>query len=391
MKYLSAALVGVLLLCVSAQAVPVTFVVRPPVALPAEVAIYVAGNFQNWQPGDAQWRLKPTDDGAYMLTADFVLDQGLQFKFTQGSWLTVEKGAGGEEIANRLHVVTAEASLEFQVASWASGQEERRADTITGHVETITVPGFLDDRRVWVYLPPGYGEQPDRHYPVLYMFDGQNVFNTATSFVGEWQVDESLERLIAAGEVAPLIVVAVDNGGDRRTEEYTPWGDRYHFYAGGGQDHLQSWVEVLLPYINSQYRTHPDPEHTGLAGSSLGGLMSLYGGFTYPETFGKVGAFSPTTHLSKGRLFEYCAEQPRQPGQIYMDMGSREEGNFTDKNKDGTDDYIEAVRRMSDVLSGRGFVGGWDLLVVEDEGAHHNEQAWSRRFPAAVAFLFPPE
>jgi len=381
--------VALVLASASGWATPVTFLVTVPQS-PTPAAVFLAGSFQNWEPGDATWQLRPVGAGHWVLTSDFPAGTGLQFKFTQGSWLTVEKGPSGEEIANRLHVVTAVAdTLRLSVPTWASGEPERRSDTITGQVQTITVPGFLDGRRVWVSLPAGYDKPPDRRYPVLYMFDGQNVFNEATSFVGEWRVDETLATLTAAGQVTPLIVVAVDNGGAARLAEYTPWADAGLTGSGRGRDHLQQWVQVLLPWINAHYRTLPGPTHTGLAGSSLGGLMSLYGGYRYPNVFGRVGAFSPTLSLPPGRLRAYGAQQAQGPGLVYLDMGTREEGNLTDRNHDGIDDHITALRLLSETLLGRGDLDSAHLLAVEDEGARHNEQAWARRFPAAVEFLFP--
>jgi len=383
-----------------AAAVPVTFWVTAPQATAQQntapgqspTTVFLAGNFQNWSPGDPAWQLQPAAPGRYVLTADFPAGTGLQFKFTRGSWLTVEKGSAGQEIDNRLYVVAAHAdTLDLEVASWASGEAVERASTVTGDVETYTVPDFLDGRRVWVYLPPGYRSQPDRRFPVLYMFDGQNVFDDATSFVGEWQVDEALATAIAAGRVAELIVVAVDNGQDKRMAEYTPWSSTAYPSAGSGQRHLRRWVEVLLPWVNRTFRTLTGPGQTGLAGSSLGGLMSLYGGFRYPDVFGRIGAFSPTLSLPPQKLSAYCAAEPGQPQAVYIDMGTREEGNLSDRDHDGVDDHISALRRLQAVLQRRGFLGGWDLMVSEDEGARHNEKAWSRRFPAAVEFLFPAQ
>ena len=375
----------------AALAVPLTFLVAVPADTPAGAAVHLAGDWQGWRPDDPAWRLTPAGPDRFTLTADFPVGGGLQFKFALGSWLTVEKGPGGEEISNRLHVVAGPDTLRLTVAAWADGRPVERPTTLTGRVDVITVPGFLAGRRVWVHLPAGYDSESERRYPVLYMFDGQNVFNDATSFVGEWQVDESLARLTSAGRVAPLIVVAVDHGGANRLAEYTPWPAAGHAGSGGGQDHLQAWIDHLLPHIEANYRTLSGPAHTGLAGSSLGGLMSLYGGFAHADVFGRIGAFSPSLLIAGTPVFVCCAEAPGRPAALYVDMGTREEGNLTDRDGNGTDDYVDALRRLGTILQERGFVGGWDLLSVEDEGGRHNEQAWARRFPAAVEFLFPPE
>src|SRR5262249_10569905 len=151
---------------------------------------------------------------------------------------------------------------------------------------------FLGGRRFWVYLPPGYHDSSAR-YPVLYMLDGQNVFDRLTSFVGEWKVDETLERMIPAGEVAPIIVVAIDNGGTARIGEYTPWSDPGDG-GGAGAAHLTAIADVLVPHIDATYRTQTGPTHTGIAGSSLGGLMALYATYARPDRFGRNAALSPS-------------------------------------------------------------------------------------------------
>ncbi|MCB1183194.1 phosphonate ABC transporter ATP-binding protein [bacterium] len=375
----------------TARAVPVTFRVALPPGTPPDAPVHLACDYQGWRPDAADWRLTRRDDGTAELTVDLPAGHGLQYKFALGSWLAVEKGPDGEEIANRLHVVgAAPETLDLVVAGWADGRPARRVDTISGDVTTHTVPGFLDGRRVWVYLPPGYAAEGERRYPVLYMADGQNVFNDATSFVGEWRVDETLEELIPAGRVAPLIVVAVDHGGGARTREYTPWPSRIREGSGGGPDHLQAWIDVLKPWVDGRYRTRSGPAHTALAGSSLGGLMTLYGTFAHPEVFGRGAAFSPSLLIAGHPVFDLCATAPGRPDPLYVDMGTREEGNRRDGDGNGTDDYVDALRRLADVLQERGYVGGWDLLVVEGEGDRHNEAAWAARFPAAVEFLFPP-
>lgn len=381
--------VVLLLAVIGAVAAPVTFVVTPPKNTPPAIEIYLAGDFQGWQPGHKTWHLQRLDDGRFTITADLKVGSTIQFKFTRGSWLTVEKGKAGVEIANRSHLVSLADTLHLKVIGWASGKVVPRADTVVGAVELLSWPDFLDERQVWVYLPPGYESDTQRDYPVLYMFDGQNVFNEATSFAGEWRVDETLEHLIAEEKVAPMIVVAVANHGSRRIFEYTPWIISHRAESGGGQEHLRAWVDILIPRIDAHYRTEVGPENRGLAGSSLGGLMSLYGGFAYPEVFGKVGAFSPSLLMAGSVVFEFCAQQSGFPRVLYMDMGTREDGHLSDRDHDGIDDHIAALRQLREVLIKRGSLVGENLMVVEDADARHNESAWSRRFPEAVTFLFP--
>ncbi|MEM9494085.1 MAG: alpha/beta hydrolase-fold protein, partial [Myxococcota bacterium] len=209
-------------------------------------------------------------------------------------------------------------------------------------------------------------------------------------FAGEWQVDETLEELIPAGQVAPIIVVAMDHGSDERIAEYTPWPDP-EYKGGGGDEHLQAITDILIPYIDSNYRTLTGPDNTGLAGSSLGGLMALYAGYAQSPTFGRVAGLSPSLWWDGEHLVRHIDKLARPAGLVvYTDMGTLESGTTEDEDKNGIDDDIDRLRRLRDTLLAQGFVLGQNLLITEDEGASHNEAAWRARFPDAVRFLFPP-
>lgn len=363
----------------------VTFLVAAPATTPPGDPVFIAGNFQGWNPGSPAYRLTDLGGLTYEITLDLTVGTTIQFKFTRGDWSKVEKGPNGEEIANRLHAVTGAETLELTVANWADLPAN---STITGDVTTHTVPGFLGGRRVWVYLPPDYDVNVDQHFPVLYMFDGQNVFDQATSFAGEWEVDETCESLIPAGLMEPIIVVAVDNGGLSRIYEYTPWYDP-GFGGGGGEAHLQEFINVLMPWVDSNYRTRTGPHNTGLAGSSLGGLMPLYAVYAHSDAFGLIGALSPSIWWSGHALLDYAGGQPKPPARVYMDMGTIESGSMVDEDGNGVDDHIDDLRAMRDVMVGQGFVLDEDLMVVEDEGGVHNEWHWAQRFPATLQYLFP--
>jgi len=367
----------------------ITFLVTVPVATPPQDSVYIAGDFQGWNPGDPSFGLAKMGGLLHEITLTFEMGTPLQFKFTRGDWAKVEKGPNGEEIPNRTHTVTATDTLDLTVASWA---DIPPGSTITGDVTLITVPGFLNGRRVWVYLPPEYHNEPECTYPVLYMFDGQNVFDEATSFAGEWGVDETCEALIPAGEMAPIIVFAVANGESNRIHEYTPWYDPdfQGGVGGGGEGHLQAFIDTLLPFIDANYRTHTGPEYTGLAGSSLGGLLSLYAAYAHPEAFGRIGALSTSFWWKEHELLAWAATRPKPPSDVYMDMGTLESGVMVDEDSNGVDDSIDDLRAMRDLMVSQGFILDQDLLVVEDEGGRHNEYYWGSRFPMTLQYLFPP-
>jgi predicted alpha/beta superfamily hydrolase len=219
------------------------------------------------------------------------------------------------------------------------------------------------------------------------MHDGQNLFDASTAFIGvEWGVDETVTRLVAAGEMEPVIVVGVENGGQRRAADYTPMPDPRR---GGGEAgrYAEFLLAELKPFIDSTYRTLPDGEHTGVMGSSLGGIVSLYLAWEHPGAFSRVGAMSTAFAWADGAIIDYVSERPAPPGvRVWMDMGTAE-----DRSDDGgVSVLIARHRRMRDALVAQGLEPGLALAFVEDEGAKHDERAWAARLPAALRFLFPP-
>lgn len=377
----------------AAQKAQITFTVEIPNTT-ENPDVFLAGNFQGWDPGDRRFAMQRSADGLYLLTIESEVGRNLQFKFTMGSWDVVEKGPGGEEIANRTLHVTGSATHHFAVASWADpGNAAPARHTLTGDVRRLEPSPFPDGRPVWVYLPPGYDAAPQRRYPVLYMWDGQNVFDAATSFAGEWEVDETCERLIAEGRITPLIVVALSNGRGDRSLEYTPWPDPdfQRGASGGGRDHLRLVVNEVIPRIEARFRTLDGPHHRGLAGSSFGGLMTILGAGEHTGTFGRFGIFSPSLWWHHEQPNAFAAQRLSHGSRIYIDMGGRENNLVEDGDGNGVDDSLDQLRRFVQTLVKKGHATGEDLMVVEDAEGRHHESSWARRLPAALEFLFPPE
>jgi predicted alpha/beta superfamily hydrolase len=249
------------------------------------------------------------------------------------------------------------------------------------------------DRDVLVWLPPGYTvvqddgserrfntEVHDRRYPVLYMHDGQNLFEPHTAFLkGEhWRVGETATELIEAGRIEPLIIVGIYNTGEARLDEYTPTDDKK---LGGGHadDYGRMIIEELKPMIDSTYRTRVDRDSTGIAGSSLGGLVSLHLAFTHPAVFGCGAALSPSVWWDRKAILKTIRESRSKPKlRLWVDMGTAE-------GRRGLDD----ARLLKAALVGLGFVEGVDLHYAEYEGATHSEQAWSQRVGPMLQWLFP--
>jgi predicted alpha/beta superfamily hydrolase len=270
---------------------------------------------------------------------------------------------------------------------WHASDEELPAET--PHERLKLHRGFRsrilpDARDLIVYLPPGYEADAVRRYPVLYLNDGQNLFDPATSFIKgrTWQVRETADAAIEAAEVEPLIIVGIYNTGDRRLAEYTPERD---WQMGGGEadSYGALLTRELMPWIAEHYRVKPGREHTGLGGSSLGGLVSLYLGLRYSEKFGRLAVLSPSVwwnHKSILGILNETGPFLHHKPRIWLDAGDHE-GKMT--------------LRDTEFLSKRLLASGW----VEDETLHfekvrggtHEETSWATRVRPLLRFLFPAD
>jgi predicted alpha/beta superfamily hydrolase len=234
---------------------------------------------------------------------------------------------------------------------------------------------------VLVYLPPCYAHESARRYPVLYLHDGQNLFDGATSFIRgqDWRVGQTAGSLISAGAIEPLIIVGVYNTGDERVEEYTPTADS-RFKVGGKADlYGRLLVEELKPFIDAQYRTRADAADTGLGGSSLGGLASLYLGLRYPQVFGKLAVISPSVWWGGRAILKSVAALDAKPGtRIWLDMGTAEGARAAPDARD-----------LRDALVAKGWRLDADLRYLEVVGGRHDEAAWAKRVDPFLRFLFP--
>lgn len=249
------------------------------------------------------------------------------------------------------------------------------AEGVVGNVRIL--PDFdsprLENRRdLLVYLPPSY-ENSGRRYPVLYMQDGQNLFDAATSFAGEWGVDQTLEGLSAEGIEA--IVVGIPNTGEARSREYSPFSD-VRLGEGIGERYVSFVVERIKPRIDADFRTTPERRCTGIVGSSLGGLISLYAYFSRPDTFGIAGVMSPALWVADREVLQYVEGAGYHPGRIYLDVGTGEGRNT-----------VADVKRLCSLLADKGYRRREELLCITEPGAGHNEGAWRQRFRRALRFL----
>ncbi|MBE7452080.1 MAG: alpha/beta hydrolase [Kofleriaceae bacterium] len=280
----------------------------------------------------------------------------------------------------------------FNDATWAPGANWRAQPGATVDVyphffassgRIVAHRGFaaaaVDDRDVLVYLPPGYDENPLETYPVVFMHDGQNLFDAATAFGGvEWRIDEAMDALAGGGGIREAIIVGVYNTASR-IHDYTPTVDGSIGSGGGADAYLDFLADELRPFIAATYRVAPG--RVGLAGSSLGGLVSLYGCWQRPTVFDRCGVFSPSLWWDEGYLPALVAADPAtaadKPLTIYLDSGDSGASN----------DGMAATAAMRDLLVSKGWVLDASLRYVLGEGHAHNETAWAARAPAALAFL----
>ncbi|MCC6463016.1 MAG: alpha/beta hydrolase [Saprospiraceae bacterium] len=348
-----------------------------PANTPADAKMYLAGSFNNWNTSDPKALLAPLGAGRYTVTI-YPPAGKLEYKVARGNWATVEGTAAGKFLANRSLQYDGKAqTIQISILGWEdrdSGGGGSAAPNVFVLDDHFNIPQLNRKRRIWVYLPPDYATT-DKRYPVLYMHDAQNLFDNETSSFGEWQVDESLNRLFNQGDYG-CIVVGIDNGGAKRLDEYSPWKNPE--YGGGeGDEYMDFLTKTLKPKIDATYRTLPGRQTTGLMGSSMGGLISMYGFADWQQTFSRAGVLSPAFWFAGTGPVDDIRAHPKQgDARIYFLAGGEEP------------DYVEQdILNVSNALLSAGFAPGDIRLNVVADG-QHSEWFWRREFPAAYQWLF---
>jgi enterochelin esterase-like enzyme len=344
-------------------------------SLPDTASVYISGNANEigaWAPNRV--RLQSMGRGNWTLSVKVDAGQELEYKYTLGSWARESLDRNGQVRGNWKVRVGSSAVVSDTVLLWKTEAAPRKVQGgVTGTVQYLRniQPQGLAARDIVVWLPPGYLPGAKKRYPVLYMHDGQNIVDPATSSFGvDWRIDETCDSLMRAGKIPQMIVVGVNNSGDRR-EEYSP-GEKGTLY-------MDFLTHQLKPKIDSMYPTLPDRKHTYCGGSSMGGLISMMLVWEHPETFSKAICMSPAFQY-KG--FDYVAKVTENPAihpkiKVYMDNGGV-----------GLETVLQpGCEAMLKALDGQGYKRGKDYFWVNDVTANHFESDWARRMPAALVWL----
>lgn len=368
-----------LLMMLSPFAVSGQYTVRIQVTLPPNVkadAIYMAGNFNGWNPNDDRSKLEKNEQGIFEKTFQNIPGDTYQFKFTRGSWETGETDALGKEASNRVHTINSDTTFRFDVANWRDAFPSTpivKKSTASPNVKVIDAafafPQLSRTRRIWLYVPKDYAGS-NKKYPVLYMHDGQNLFDDTTAFAGEWGVDDFMDSIQNS-----CIVVGIDNGGNKRMNEYNPF-DNERFGKGEGKEYLEFLVKDLKPYIDKNYRTLADKKNTMIAGSSMGGLISFYAGLYYPGIFGKLGVFSPSFWINtnvKEEVTKIAKKKTHGSQKYYFYMGSKEGGSMEP-------DMIAVMEVLKKAAAP-------SMQSSINPDGRHNEPTWRKEFPSFYSWI----
>lgn len=349
----------------------VTFSVYAP-TLPKDAKVYLTGSSAElgaWDPS----KVAMDSTGKHTWSKQLYLkENSVAYKFTLGSWDREATDEQGQPLPNFSLQLNQDTVVRHELRHWHSKESKVLTGGITG---TVTYhrnlkADNLKSRDVVVWLPPGY-EKGNKRYPVLYMHDGQNVFDPATSSFGvDWRIDETADSLIRKGEMEPVIIVGINNTPDRM-EEYVP-GEK-------GSAYMDFVVNAVKPLIDQNYRTKTGPKNTLTGGSSAGGIMAFMLAWEYPTVFSKAICMSPAFKIMH---IDYVKEVQAYTGKkqklkLYIDNGGID---LEARLQPGIDDMLEALQQ-------KGYREGKDYVWVLDEKAQHNEAAWSKRLPQALKFL----
>ena len=330
--------------------------------------IFITGEFNNWKPGEAKYALQKLDSNKWEILLKNLSEGIFNYKLTQGQWDTEEVTATGENVDNHTIQIEKDYSVQVNIYGWKNKPSQLKKHTAGKNIYKITdsfyIPQLARYRRIAVYLPSNYNSVKSS-YPVLYMHDGQNLFDEYFAPFGEWGIDEALDTLQKqTGKYA--IVVAIDHGNEKRTTEYN-FEDNKKYGKAEGKEYVDFIKNTLKPFIDKKYRTKKAKVNTAIAGSSLGGLISTYAVLMYPKTFGTAGIFSPAfwiaptiDSLTKSTLINTSSR-------FWFYAGEKESSGMVADMKSIKNNIAKNVKN--------------ELSFNIDATGVHNEKTWGKWFP----------
>ncbi|MDZ7877228.1 MAG: alpha/beta hydrolase-fold protein [Saprospiraceae bacterium] len=342
--------------------------------------VYVVGNFNNWTPEQSCFKMTRVASGRFMLVfpSDVPLPHRLEYKYVRGGWENQELDSFGNAVKNRV-LENPQGFVRDFVARW-SNYGLTFTPSFLPKIQVVS-PAFFSpelkkNRRVVALLPYNYDKETQKRYPVLYLQDAQNLFDDKAPY-GNWGIDKKLAVLAERG-MGDVIIIAVDHAGENRINEFLPPTKDHQLGHSEGRKYVKFLSKTLKPYIDSQFRTLTDRLHTGIGGSSMGGLISIYAGLIYPETFGRLMIFSPSLWAVQNAPFAAIRFFKPVPTRIYAYAGDKEGSTV-----------VPNVKNFQKAIQSQGFDDtkiGFKLVV--DPNGSHDEKRWGEEFPKAVEWLF---
>lgn len=340
--------------------------------------VFITGNFNRWNPKDYNFQLKQLDPSHYFIEIeDQMLSEEIEYKFTKGGWENVELDQYGNITPNRKvkkSVGKTSDSVQKWRLNWGPFKEEYYpiAEVIS---ENFYIPQLDRHRKVWALLPYDY-HKTDKRYPVLYLQDAQNLFNEGSGF-GNWEIDKKLSILAEYGR-GDLIIIAIEHGSEERIKEYI--FDNDHVANGSeGKKYIRFIADTLKPFVDENYRTKKDRNNTGIGGSSLGALISIYSGFLYPEVYSKLLIFSPSLWVEPNNNFPMMNFRVPFKTKIYL-YGGGQEGSKMVKRIHVFEEYLKRWEEKK--------LFDFEFKTNINPEGTHNEFYWSQEFPRAIEWLF---
>jgi predicted alpha/beta superfamily hydrolase len=372
--------------------VNVTFVVTPPENTPKDQVLYLSGSVPalgNWDA--AGLPLQRQTDGKYTATApDLLNGMDYAFKITRGTWGTAESDADGKEATNHAFTASKDGKVEVTIPNWIDGGKAVPGRvTMTGDVrlhKKFHSSILNNDRTLIVYLPPDYEKNQQQRYPVLYLQDGQNLMDEATSYQGiEWGIDEAAQKLIGSGKINPVVIVGVYNT-ETRTAEFTPPLAGVAKKDAKGEQYAKMLVDEVKPFIDAHYRTNADRGHSTIAGGSMGGLIALYTAKTHADKFGGVVALSPWLRLGDKPIVNELVGDGAWLKQTFtfIDMGTDAGHNYPG----GAANAIPDAQQLVAAMEKAGLENGKQFVYREIEGGKHNEASWAATIDQVLLALY---